>query len=131
MKVLAIDPGREKCGVCVMDGDGSIAYQRVVETDRLEEIISGLTVDNAVDVIVLGDGTSSSNARKKIQAVANNIPVEVVDEKHTTEQARVLYWKKNPPRGWRRLLPTSMQVPPEPVDHIVAEILAQRSLSKK
>lgn len=130
MRVLAIDPGREKCGACVMDGDGSIAYQQVIETARLEEIISSLIVDNAVDAIVLGDGTSSSNARKRIEAVAKNIPVEVVDEKHTTEQARVLYWKKNPPRGWRRLLPVSMQVPPEPVDHIVAEILAQRFLSK-
>lgn len=129
MKVLAIDPGREKCGACVMDGDGSIVYQQVIETARLEEIISVLIADNAVDAIVLGDGTSSSNARKRIEAVAKNIPVEVVDEKHTTEQARVLYWKKNPPRGWRRLLPVSMQVPPEPVDHIVAEILAQRFLS--
>ena len=131
MKVLAIDPGREKCGACVMDGDGSIDYQRVIETARLEEIIASLLADNAVDAIVLGDGTSSSHARKRIEAVAKNIPVEIVDEKHTTEQARVLYWKKNPPRGWRRLLPTSMQVPPEPVDHIVAEILAQRFLSKK
>ena len=131
MKVLAIDPGREKCGACVMDGDGSIDYQRVIETARLEEIIASLLADNAVDAIVLGDGTGSSHARKRIEAVAKNIPVEIVDEKHTTEQARVLYWKKNPPRGWRRLLPTSMQVPPEPVDHIVAEILAQRFLSKK
>ena len=130
MKVLAIDPGREKCGVCLMDGDGSIEYQRVIETARLEEIISGL-LDGTVEAIVLGDGTSSSDARKRLEAIAKNIPVEVVDEKHTTEQARKLYWIKKPPRGWRRLLPTTMQVPPEPVDHFVAEILARRFLSNK
>ena len=114
-----------------MDGDGSIGYQRVIETARLEETISALMIDNAIDAIVLGDGTTSSDARKKLEAIAVNIPIEIVDEKHTTEQARVLYWKKNPPRGWRRLLPTSMQVPPEPVDHIVAEILARRFQSQK
>ena len=34
----------------------------------------------------------------------------------------------NPPRGWRRLLPVSMQMPPEPYDDYVAVILAQRFL---
>ncbi len=57
-----------------------------------------------------------------------NLEVKIVDEKHTTEEARRLYWKNNPPRGLRKFLPTSMQVPPEPVDGIVAEILAMRFL---
>jgi hypothetical protein len=59
------------------------------------------------------------------------LSVKVVDEKHTTEEARRLYWKKNPPHGWRKFLPTSMQVPPEPVDGIVAEILINRFLENE
>ena len=126
MKVLALDPGREKCGVCVLDADGSIGYQRVIETARLEEIITGRLSTEAIDVIVIGDGTTSRDARRRLEAIAKDIPIEVVDEKHTTEAARKEYWIKKPPRGWRRFLPTSMQVPPEPVDDIVAEILARR-----
>ena len=30
------------------------------------------------------------------------------------------YWKANPPNGWRRLIPVTMQVPPVPVDDFVA-----------
>ncbi|MBQ9478087.1 MAG: Holliday junction resolvase RuvX [Selenomonadaceae bacterium] len=130
MKVLAIDPGREKCGVCVMDADGSIDYQYVIETERLSEIVSKLSSTNEIGTIVIGDGTTNRDAQQKLSALEKKIPVEVVDEKHTTELARKLYWIKNPPRGWRRLLPTSMMVPPEPVDHIVAEILAQRFLQR-
>lgn len=129
MKVLAIDPGREKCGVCVLDGGGAIGYQSVIETARLEEIISGLIADGGIGAIVLGDGTTSSDARRRLEAIAKDIPIEIVDEKHTTEAARKEYWIKKPPRGWRRFLPTSLQVPPEPVDDIVAEILGRRFIA--
>ena len=33
-------------------------------------------------------------------------------------------------KGWRKLLPVTMQVPPEPVDDLVAVILARRELEK-
>ena len=56
--------------------------------------------------------------------------VKIVDEKNTTLEARKLYWKKNPPSGWRRLLPISMQVPPVPVDDIAAEVLANKYRAK-
>ena len=128
--LLAVDPGRDKCGVCVVDGNGEIKYQRVIETARLEEVVSELGSRFELQTIVLGNGTTSAEAARRISAIAKDIQIEVVDEKHTTEQARVEYWKKKPPRGWRRLLPTSMQVPPEPVDDIVAEILARRFIKK-
>lgn len=130
IKVLAIDPGRDKCGVCVLDGEGAIEYQRVIETARLEEIISGLISNGGIGAIVIGDGTTSRDARKRLEPIAKDIPIEVVDEKHTTEEARKEYWIKKPPRGWRRFLPTSMQVPPEPVDDIVAEILGRRFIAR-
>ncbi|HKM17981.1 MAG TPA: pre-16S rRNA-processing nuclease YqgF, partial [Limnochordia bacterium] len=37
----------------------------------------------------------------------------------------------HPPRGWRRLLPVSLQTPPVPIDDYVAVILAQRYLDGK
>ena len=66
-----------------------------------------------------------------MSSILPNVHIKVVDERHTTEEARKLYWKKNPPRGWRKLLPTSMQVPPVPVDDLVAEILARRFLENE
>jgi hypothetical protein len=56
--------------------------------------------------------------------------LKVVDEYRTTEEAKKLYWQVNPPKGWRRFLPVTMQVPPEPVDDLVAVILARREIDK-
>ena len=123
---VGIDPGRDKCGVAVLDAAGDIKFQRVIPTDELDDVLKTLAAEFAVELVILGDGTTHKAAAQKISAAGLN--ARIVDEKHTTEEARRLYWEKNPPHGWRRLLPTSMQVPPEPVDAIVAEILVRRFL---
>ena len=128
MIVMAIDPGRDKCGIIVMSESGEIFFQSVIETVKLDTTVCELAKIFELDIIILGDGTTSESARKTIASQIPEIRIEVVNERHTTEEARKLYWKKNPPHGWRRILPTSMQVPPEPVDDIVAEILAKRFL---
>lgn len=126
MNIMGIDPGRDKCGVAVLNAAGDIKYQRVVPTDELDTVLKNLATDFEIETVILGDGTTHKSAAQKISAAG--LSFQLVDEKHTTEEARRLYWQKNPPRGWRRLLPTSMQVPPEPVDAIVAEILVRRFL---
>ncbi|MBR1647061.1 MAG: RuvX/YqgF family protein [Selenomonadaceae bacterium] len=126
MNVMGIDPGRDKCGVAILNSDGEIKFQRVVVTDELADVLKNLAAQFDIQTVILGDGTTHKSAAQKISAAGLNF--QLVDEKHTTEEARRLYWKKNPPSGWRKFLPTSMQVPPEPVDAIVAEILVKRFL---
>ena len=132
---MAVDPGRDKCGIAVLDNTGAIKFQQVIETSNLNLTLSELINTFNLQSIILGNGTTSKNAKDTISAalmeLGKNIPINVVNESHTTEEARKLYWQKNPPRGWRRFLPTSMQVPPVPVDDLVAEILARRFLSLK
>ncbi|MBR1398493.1 MAG: Holliday junction resolvase RuvX [Selenomonadaceae bacterium] len=130
--VMAIDPGRDKCGLVVMDKTGEIKLQNVIETSTLKSAVLEIINRFDLQLIILGNGTTSGSAKKIISAAISaanrDIKIEVVDERHTTEEARKLYWRKNPPTSWRRFLPTSMQVPPKPVDDIVAEILARRFL---
>jgi len=128
MYVVGIDPGRDKCGVAVLNSDGEIFFEKVIETANFEQTLKNLFAQYNFEIAILGDGTTHKNAEKILRSL--NIEVKIVDEKHTTEEARRLYWKKNPPHGWRKLLPISMQVPPEPVDGIVAEILVARFLTK-
>ena len=125
--IIGVDPGRDKCGVAVLNSGGPVKFSKVVPTDELELTLKKLSAQFDVELLILGNGTTHIDAENKINAL--NLPVKVVDEKFTTEEARKLYWKKNPPRGWRKLLPTSMQVPPEPVDNLVAEILVLRHLN--
>lgn len=128
MFVMGIDPGRDKCGVAVLSSSGEIKFQRVVMTDELAEVIKNLSAQFELSTVILGDGTTHKSAAQKLSDAG--LSFKLVDEKHTTEEARRLYWQKNPPTGWRRFLPTSMQVPPEPVDALVAEILVKRFLER-
>jgi hypothetical protein len=79
-------------------------------------------------LIIVGGGTNSRQIVSEIRDRHAGVGILVVDEKDTTMQARERYWVHNPRRGWRRILPSTLQVPPDPVDDFVALILAERVL---
>ena len=126
--VLAIDPGREKCGVAVLASDGRILVQEVVATAALDAAVGALIRAYEPNVI-MGNGTTSADAKKRVEALG--VSVTLVDEYRTTDAAKCAYWEAHPPRGWRRLMPRGMLVPRVPVDDFVAVILAQRFLEKR
>ncbi|MDD6382763.1 pre-16S rRNA-processing nuclease YqgF [Mitsuokella sp.] len=128
--IAALDPGRDKCGFAVLHQDGRVLMQRVIETSRLEAEVQQAYAAFAFDVLVEGNGTTSKAARGRISKLLPGLCIEVVDEYRTTDMARKAYWQANPPHGWRRLLPVTMQVPPVPVDDFVAVILGQRYLEE-
>ena len=126
--VLAIDPGREKCGVAVLASDGRVLVQEVVATAALDAAV-GTLIRTYEPTVIMGNGTTSADAKKRVEALG--VPVTLVDEYRTTDAAKCAYWEAHPPRGWRRLVPRGMLVPPVPVDDFVAVILAQRFLEKR
>lgn len=130
--VLAIDPGTSKCGM-VLARRGTqgvdLIWRRIIATDELETALEEALAEASFDLIVVGSGTSSRPLVERIKERLPSIGVLIVDEKDTTMQARERYWQANPRRGWRRLLPSTMQTPPEPVDDFVALILAERVLA--
>lgn len=129
--IIAVDPGREKCGVAVVRSSEDAVLQQVVETAELVSCVRKLAEQYATLTVILGDGTAHKQAENELTGVRVGdklLNIELVDEKHSTEEARHLYWKYNPPKGLKRLIPVSMQVPPEPVDGYVAIILAHRYL---
>lgn len=124
--VAALDPGRDKCGLAVLSEDGTVLLQKVIATDRLEAELEEMLSLHAPECLLLGNGTTSKAAESRIRSACPQLEVVVVEEHHTTEMARKEYWKANPPKGWRSLLPTTLQIPPVPVDDFVAVILARR-----
>ena len=135
MKVyLAIDPGREKCGLAVLREDGVVLERRRCESATLTETVAALLEQYSPSACLIGNGTGSKLILKRLVEVlhkSDNCAIITVDETSTTETARTLYWQANPPHGWRRLLPVSMLVPPEPIDDWAAVALARRWLEKK
>ncbi len=129
--VLSIDPGRIKCGLAVVRGSdvhSNTLHHEVIDLDNLETTIKLLNNKYNIDVVVIGDGTGSQNISKIVKEL-KIAKIEFVDEKNTSILARSRYFIENPPRGWRRLLPISLQTPPELFDDYVAVILAERYLN--
>lgn len=136
---LGIDPGKDKTGLALVGEDGSIMAAEVVKTGSFTAAVfrflqGKLQVSNAWGLktrlvgIVVGDGTNSKKQQQAIQKALPEIPLHIVDEMHTTEEARRLYWELFPPTGWRRFLPLGLLVPQEPLDGLAAAVQVRRYL---
>ena len=121
-----LDPGRDKCGLAVVDEKGDCLFHQVVPTAELEHHLQQLYEDYGFSRLVMGNGTTSKKAELRVRSALPEIGVVVVDEYRTTDAARDEYWRIHPPAGWRRLVPRGMLVPPDPVDDLAALILARR-----
>lgn len=130
--VLAIDPGTSKCGMALVQRGGedklSLLWRSIAPTGDLVDYIDEAQAIAPFSLIIVGSGTSSKAAIHKVREHLPSMGMLVVDEKDTTLQARERYWEHHKRRGWRRLLPSTLQTPPEPVDDFVALILAERVL---
>ncbi len=125
MRVLAIDPGRQKCGLAIAERH-AVLERAVIPTGRLAETLAAWAARHAPDHVILGNRTGSEELRRQLTAIIPTVPVVLVAEEGSTLEARRRYFQDHPPRGWRRLVPQSAQLPPEPYDDYVAVLLAER-----
>ena len=128
---LGIDPGRSKTGLALVDGAGKILKLHIADSQNIDKEIVEFIQKSCPVQIVLGNGTNSSNIGEAVQRVLPNVEIAVVEEAHSTEEARTLYWQENPPQGWRKLMPLGMLVPDVPLDAYAAVILVRRFLEGK
>lgn len=126
--ILAVDPGTRKSGYAVLSEDGSSLEQGVEPTAGLLEIVRGACIRHGVARLVLGQGTNVKPIQTQLQPLG--LPVSLVDERETTIRARALYFQDHPPKGWRRLIPLSFQLPPRPIDDYAAVLIGRRFLGK-
>lgn len=127
--VLAIDPGREKCGLAVVHKKEGLIDKTIIATADLAAAVATLAAAHNLTTVLIGDGTTTRAARNTLAAITvrgHSLTIIPVNEYRSTDEARVRYWRSHPPRGLKRLLPTGMLVPPVPVDDFVALILAER-----
>lgn len=128
-KYLGIDPGRSKTGLALVDAAGSILALHIAHTEHIEVELSAFAGKEQLAGIIMGDGTNSKAIGQAVSKVFAAVPLALVGEAHSTEEARTLYWQVNPPRGWRRLVPLGMLVPSEPLDAYAAVVQVKRWLS--
>lgn len=132
---IGIDPGRYKIGFAIVNGSNLLFSAIIPKTDEkvLAEaiktndwkLLSAWNKEGNIEAVsniiitevLIGDGTSSD----EIQSLLSDlITVRVVNEYGTTLQGRKLYWVLHKPRGFWKLIPTSLRTPPRDIDDLAA-----------
>ncbi|MCW5937174.1 MAG: hypothetical protein KIT11_07705 [Fimbriimonadaceae bacterium] len=131
--VLAVDPGSSKCGLALVrrakNGKIELLWRAIAPVENLCRHAKEAAEVSPYSMIVVGSGTRSRNIVENLRDELPAVGILIVDERDTTLKARERYWEHNPRRGWRKIVPATLQSPPEPVDDFVALILAERVLS--
>jgi RNase H-fold protein (predicted Holliday junction resolvase) len=126
MIVLGIDPGTRKVGVAVVDAGGRALEIGIEPLEDVAARVEALLARHAIEAIAVGRGTNAAALHERLASLG--LPIALVDEHETTLRARSLYFEDHPPRGWRRLIPIGMQLPPRPIDDYAAVLIARRYL---
>jgi RNase H-fold protein (predicted Holliday junction resolvase) len=127
--ILGFDPGKDKCGVAVMNGDRGLLYHQVLLTAEVILQINNLVQQYQVDQIVMGDQTTAKQWQQQLITVFPDLPITLVDERYSSLEARDRYWQMYPANFVTRLIPQGMRQPPRPIDDLVAIILIERYIS--
>lgn len=126
-EILAIDPGREKIGIAILN-NSDVLEHKIINSEELVQIIKSLLEKYIIKTIVMGNGTSSKKKYDLLKREFIDRDIVLINEYRTTDEARKLYFQENPPKGWKKLIPLGMQVPPVPVDDYAAIVIGRKYL---
>ncbi len=128
MLLLGFDPGRDKCGLALVNHQQTILLTEVINAEAVLARVEQWRDTYGVDKIVIGNQTTSQQWQQQLMGQFPDLPIVMVNERNSTLQARDRYWELYPPRGIMRLIPKGMRLPPRPVDDLVAVLLVERAL---
>nr|MBO2485747.1 resolvase [Bacillota bacterium] len=84
--LLAMDPGRAKCGLAVVRWDRKVLARQVVPSEEAQGRLEAWSREYGPRCLVLGDATSAREWRARLEAVKGLPPVVLVDEGHSSEE---------------------------------------------
>jgi hypothetical protein len=127
--VLAIDPGREKCGLALVTDEG-VRFRAVVPTVEIGLTCHYLLQEHPAVELIIGEGTGTSAVVAALRKVVPDVAITPVSEEHSTLRGRARYFADHPGSWVQRLLPQGLRVPPRPVDDYAAVVLAEEFLQR-
>ncbi|MBU0502469.1 MAG: resolvase [bacterium] len=120
--ILAIDPGKNKCGLAAFDQAGNLLKREIVPRNQIMAEIQKYSPKK----IIIGQSANGYQLEKELKG--KNYQVVLVDEKNSSLEARKLYWQDHPPQGLWNLIPRALQITPVLIDDYAAVILGERYL---
>ena len=87
VKVLSIDPGKYKSGLVLAEISEQKVYKAIVlKSEILKDFVKNLKSVEDISKIIIGNGTSSSEIKKKLDFLKKEIII--FEEKNTTYRAK-------------------------------------------
>lgn len=128
--LIGFDPGRDKCGIAVVQvftqTELKVLHREVVPSAAALSRLQTLRQQFQAEQVILGNQTTAQAWKSQLESILPPQQIVLVDERHSSQEARQRYWDFYPPQGWQRLLPKGMRVPAKAYDDLVALILVER-----
>ncbi len=128
--LIGFDPGRDKCGIAVVQvftqTELKVLHREVIPSSAALSRLQTLRQQFQAEQVILGNQTTAPAWKSQLESILPPQQNVLVDERHSSQEARQRYWDFHPPQGWERLLPKGMRVPAKAYDDLVALILVER-----
>ena len=123
-KVIAIDPGKHKCGLVFAELSEKKVYEAIIiKSELLEDYVRNLNDVEDLSKIIVGNGTTSKTIREKL----NFFKKEIItfEEKNTTFRAKARYFEIFPIKGVKFFIPREVFLLNKNLDAISALIILE------
>ena len=123
-RVITIDPGKSKCGLVLAEISEKKVYKAIiVKSEVLENYVRNLIATEDISQIIIGNGTTSREIRKKLYFFKKEIIT--FEEKNTTYRAKARYFELFPISGLNFLMPREVFILNKNLDAISALIILE------
>ena len=123
-KVIAIDPGIQKCGIIIADIKEKKVYEAlVIKSHQLLEFVKKKYNQDKNLQLIIGNGTSSKNYIKDLNQLVPNLII--AEEKNSTYRAKQRYFDIFPITGIKCFLPREIFILNKNLDALAALIIME------
>ena len=123
-RVIAIDPGKSKCGLVLAEITEKKVYKAIIlKSEVLDNYVRNLIDAEDVSQIIIGNGTTSEEIREKLHFFKKEIIT--FEEKNTTYRAKARYFELFPISGLKFLIPREIFILNKNLDAISALIILE------
>ena len=124
IKLISIDPGKYKCGLVLAEISEKKIYEAsIVKSNLVEDYLRNLNACEDISKIIIGNGTSNKEIRKKLDFLKKEIIT--FEEKNTTYRAKARYFELFPISGFKCLIPREFFILNKNLDAISALIILE------
>ena len=123
-KYISIDPGKSKCGLVLAEISEKKIYQAIIlKSESIEDYVRNLNTVEEISKIIIGNGTTCSEIRKKLDFFQKEIIT--FEEKNTTLRAKARYFELFPISGLKFLIPREVFILNKNLDAISALLILE------